>query len=225
MTTPLGRGAARGVWLVATLAVTSALWPASVRADLDAPDFAPFEGSPVTFIRFLGHKVTRDYVIAREVETQVGQPLQLATLEADLQRLENVGLFAETGVVPVAEGDGVGLTFTFREMPAVLPFPSFLYTEENGFSYGAALSAMNLTGRGISLSARAYYRGHHPALGSSVLSLDRWKPPLLRLLRRQARSRRHHERVRREQLGVHPGTRAPGWAGTEGCGSPPLSSR
>ena len=107
----------------------------------------------------MGHKVTRDYVIAREVETQVGEPLRLATLEADLQRLENVGLFAETGVVPVAEGDGVGLTFTFREMPALLPFPSFLYTEENGFSYGAALSAMNLTGRGISLSARAYYGG------------------------------------------------------------------
>jgi outer membrane protein assembly factor BamA len=57
------------------------------------------------------------------------------------------------------DGDGVALTFTFKEMPAILPFPSFLYTEENGFSYGAAVSAMNLTGRGISLSARAYFGG------------------------------------------------------------------
>ena len=46
-----------------------------------------------------------------------------------------------------------------RRCPPFLPFPSFLYTEENGFSYGAALSAMNLTGRGISLSARAYFGG------------------------------------------------------------------
>ena len=44
-------------------------------------------------------------------------------------------------------------------MPPILAFPSFIYTEENGFSYGAALSALNLTGRGMSLSARAYFGG------------------------------------------------------------------
>jgi hypothetical protein len=29
-------------------------------------------------------------------------------------------------------------------MPPILAFPSFIYTEENGFSYGAAVSALNL---------------------------------------------------------------------------------
>jgi len=145
--------------ILAVLVGAGGLWPASALAQVDPATFAPFEDRPVTGIRFDGHEVTRDYVIAREVETRVGEPFRLATLRGDLQRLENLGLFAETGVTPAADGEGVALTFTFREMPAVLPFPSFLYTEENGFSYGAALSAMNLTGRGISLSARAYFGG------------------------------------------------------------------
>jgi outer membrane protein assembly factor BamA len=142
-------------WLLATLWLS----PASLLAQVNAADFAPFEDRPVTAIHFEGHRVTREYVIAREVETKVGEPFRLARLQEDLVRLENVGLFAETDVTAAADGEGVALTFTFKEMPALLPFPSFLYTEENGFSYGAALSAMNLMGRGISLSARAYFGG------------------------------------------------------------------
>jgi outer membrane protein assembly factor BamA len=125
----------------------------------DPSSWAPLEGKPVAAIRFEGTKVTREYVIARELATKVGEPLLGEVLQADLQRLENLGLFAETKVVAEAEGDGVLLTLHFREMPPLVPFPSFLYTEENGFSYGAALSALNLTGRGISLSARAYFGG------------------------------------------------------------------
>ena len=148
------------VWpLVAALIATMGLRPASAGAQVDPATFSPFESRVVTAIGFVGHQATREYVIAREVETKVGEPFRLATLQDDLQRLENLGLFAETGVTPLADGEGVALTFTLREIPPVIPFLSFLYTEENGFSYGAALSAMNLTGRGISLSARAYFGG------------------------------------------------------------------
>lgn len=142
-------------WLLVMLCLS----PAALLAQVDDVAFASFEDRPVTAISLVGHEVTREYVITRELETKVGEPFRLETLQEDLQRLENLGLFAQTGVTPAADGEGVALTFTFREMPAVLPFPSFLYTEENGFSYGAALSAMNLTGRGISLSARAYFGG------------------------------------------------------------------
>jgi outer membrane protein insertion porin family len=145
--------------LLVFLVALCGLLPASALAQVDPAAFAPFEDRPVTAIDFVGRKVTREYVIAREVETKVGEPFRLATLQGDVQRLENVGLFAETEVTAAMDGDGVALTFTFKEMPAILPFPSFLYTEENGFSYGAAVSAMNLTGRGISLSARAYFGG------------------------------------------------------------------
>ena len=149
-------------------------------AQLDTAPSLAFESRPVTRIGIEGRRVTREYVITREIETKVGEPFRLATLEADLQRLENLGLFAETSVVPASDGDGVALTFTFKEMPPIIPFPSFLYTEENGFSYGAALSAMNLTGRGISLSARAYFGGttqrwarlSYPWIGGNHRSFD-----------------------------------------------------
>ena len=119
-------------------------------------------------------------MIAREVETRVGEPFRLATLQEDVTRLENLGLFAEIDAAPRAAGEGVEIEFVFKEMPALIPFPSFLYTEENGFSYGAALSAMNLTGRGISLSARAYFGGttqrwgrlSYPWIGGNHISFD-----------------------------------------------------
>ena len=145
--------------LLVAFSALCVLGPVPAVAQLDTAPFAAFESRPVTRIGIEGRRVTREYVITREIETKVGEPFRLATLEADLQRLENLGLFAETSVVPASDGEGVALTFTFKEMPPIIPFPSFLYTEENGFSYGAAVSAMNLTGRGISLSARAYFGG------------------------------------------------------------------
>jgi outer membrane protein assembly factor BamA len=146
----------------------------------DPAAFAPFENRPVTAIRLEGNHVTRAYVITRELETRGGEAFHHATLEADLQRLENLGLFAEMSVRPEADGDGVSLLLHVREMPAIIALPSFIYTEENGFSYGGALSAMNLTGRGISLSARLYFGGtdqrwarlSYPWITSNHLSVD-----------------------------------------------------
>jgi outer membrane protein assembly factor BamA len=98
-------------------------------------------------------------VITRELDTKVGDPFRLDTLRLDLVRLENLGVFADTKVVPTADGEAVRLGFEFREMPPVIVYPSFSYTEENGFSYGPAVSALNLGGRGIRLSARAFFGG------------------------------------------------------------------
>ena len=161
---------ALGLWLL----------PASLLAQADPAVFAPFEGRPVVAIDLAGNTVTRERIIVRELATRVGEPLRLAQIEADLNRLENLGLFAETRVAPEADGEGVRLKFAFKEMPAILPFPSFIYTEENGFSYGAAVSALNLTGRGISLSARAYFGGttqrwaklSYPWITGNHVSLD-----------------------------------------------------
>jgi outer membrane protein insertion porin family len=175
----------RAVAVVLPLAVapasTAASEPRQAPATAPAPDWQRFEGRRISAIAFSGHRVTRDHVIARELESKAGEPLRAATLEADLTRLENLGIFASTRVVAEADGDdGVFLTLRFHEMPPVLPFPSFVYTEENGFSYGLALSALNLTGRAISLSARAYFGGtdqrwvklSHPWIAGDHVSAD-----------------------------------------------------
>ena len=49
------------------------------------------------------------------------------------------------------------LVFNFKEMPSWFPILSYVYTEENGLSWGLGVSAGNLTGRDLSASARVYF--------------------------------------------------------------------
>ena len=162
------------------IALLLVLVPALAEGQTDPTALAGFEGRPVTAIRIEGNEVTREHVIRRELETRAGGSFHSAVLEADLQRLENLGIFAETSVAAEADGEGVRLTLRVAEAPALLLLPSFIYTEENGFSWGAALSAPNLTGRSVSLSARAYFGGtgqrwakfSHPWIKGNHLSLD-----------------------------------------------------
>jgi hypothetical protein len=49
--------------------------------------------------------------VARLVRACVGEPLRVATLEADVQRLDNLSIFAQIGVEAGADGEGVRLTF------------------------------------------------------------------------------------------------------------------
>jgi outer membrane protein assembly factor BamA len=171
----------RGAALVLALAAAPATARSAAAAPAASASWMGFVGRTLSGIRFVGNEVTRDYVIARELESRAGEPLRTETLEADLTRLENLGVFASTRVLAEADGESaVYLTLRFKEMPPVVPFPSFLYTEENGFSYGAALSALNLTGRAIGVSARLYFGGTeqrwvkltHPWIGGDHVSAD-----------------------------------------------------
>jgi outer membrane protein assembly factor BamA len=123
-----------------------------------SPDLASFAGRSVAAIEITGHKVTKDWVITREIRTRVGDPLDPARVDRDVARLDNLSIFAEIRVDAAAVGkDAVRLVFTFKEMPSWFPVLSYVYTEENGFSWGAGISAGNLTGRDLSVSARVYF--------------------------------------------------------------------
>jgi len=147
---------AAGGWLVAAGLLLN---PALVHAQQNVSPLAPYAGQTVTAIDLDGNKVTKDWVVRREMETKVGQPLVLDTVAEDLQRLENLSVFAQVRVEGSADGEGVRLTLRIREMPPVIPFVGMAYTEENGFSVGPGVSALNLAGRQISLSGRAYFGG------------------------------------------------------------------
>ena len=123
-----------------------------------APGLVPFAGRRVAAIDITGHNVTKDWVITREIRTTVGDPLDLEAVGRDVARLDNLSIFAEIRVdgEPVGD-DAVRLVFTFKEMPSWFPILSYVYTEENGLSWGAGVSAGNLTGRDLSVSARVYF--------------------------------------------------------------------
>jgi outer membrane protein insertion porin family len=117
-----------------------------------------YAGRRVAAIDVVGNGVTKDWVIIREIRTGVGDLLDAERVGEDVARLDNLSIFAEIRVdaVPVGD-DAVRLVYTFKEMPSWFPVLSYVYTEENGFSWGAGLSAGNLTGRDLSVSARVYF--------------------------------------------------------------------
>ena len=133
---------------------------ALVPPDQDFDTLAVFAGREVGTIDFEGLRATKEYIVRREVRTAPGGRLDLALLYEDVTRLENLSIFAEVLVAVSTEGgDRVRVLFKVREMPPVIPVIAFLYTEENGFSIGPGVSSLNLTGRAISLSGRAYVGG------------------------------------------------------------------
>jgi outer membrane protein insertion porin family len=161
----LPRSAGSGRLLLASLALL-ALWlqPLAVGAEdsaAPAPDpLATWRGRSVRSIQLSGNEVTKESVIRREIQTPVGGALDVETLREDVIRLENLSIFAEVRVELEEDGpEGVRVGFVLKESPSWLPIVAFTYTEENGFSIGPGLSALNLTGRGIRLSGKAYFGG------------------------------------------------------------------
>jgi outer membrane protein insertion porin family len=166
----------RRLWLSVGLAVGTA----SASADTPGPGLAVYSGRTVTAIAVEGLRVTREFVARREIRTAVGQPLRPELVEADVQRLDNLSVFAEIAVDPQPDAGGVRLTYRVKEMPSWIAWAGYSYTDQDGFSAGPKLSALNFAGRAISVSAKAYFGGADqyavrflwPWMGGDHLSLD-----------------------------------------------------
>ena len=116
-------------------------------------------GQTVVSIELAGHRITRDAVIHRELRTRVGDPLDLAILRADIQRLENLDIFSSVRVQFVDEQPGLKLIFTVREIPFAIPYFSSNITDEDGWSFGPAIKSVNMMGRDISVAGYALFGG------------------------------------------------------------------
>ncbi len=134
-------------------------------------DLEPLEERPVTAIDIFGFKKTREYVIRREIRQPVGEPLDLSIVKQDVVRLNNLSIFAQVRVAAREEAEGVRLEYQVKESPPVIPYPAVSFTEENGFSIGAGISAANVRGRDIALSGRALFGG---TTNYNVLTIWPW---------------------------------------------------
>jgi outer membrane protein assembly factor BamA len=161
----------------------------SARADAqDVEALRPFHGRNVVAVEIAGHVVTREEVIRRELRTLAGEPLDLVTVAADLRRLDNLAIFAEVHASADEGAGGLRVTFAVKELPSWIPLLALLYTEENGFSAGPGVSFLNLAGRDISMSARAYFGGTEqfwgrlswPWIAADHVSLDAYAAHLER---------------------------------------------
>jgi outer membrane protein assembly factor BamA len=127
--------------------------------ETDLAALAPFAGRVVLEHRIVNPGVTQEIIILRELEQPVGAPFDPALLEADLVRLENLGLFSQVQVRVEERSDGIVLVYEITEMPWIVPYLSFRFNDENGWSIGPAMSSLNLFGRGLALSGRALFGG------------------------------------------------------------------
>lgn len=127
--------------------------------DDEEVDVEAWRGVTVTDITLAGNHVTKDWVIAREILTEVGDPLDPKLVQEDATRLENLAIFGSVIVTAVALDGGVALNYGFTEMPWIIPYPALAYTEENGFSLGLGVTSPNFRGRDVTLSASALFGG------------------------------------------------------------------
>jgi outer membrane protein insertion porin family len=129
---------------------------------LPAPDSSVVaaEGKTVRTISITGNKVTKEYIIARELDLAVGQPFKIETIVADRTRLDNLGIFSFVAITPDSSGaDSVDVEVMVREMPWLIPYPALKVSDQTGFTIGPAVSSMNLLGRDITLSGRVMFGG------------------------------------------------------------------
>ena len=138
---------------VAATAAAVLLGAFPARANFTAVALAPYQGYFVTSVDIVGYKVTKPYVVRREIRIQPGDTFHVEDAQADLTRLENLGIFSSGVCTAVASDSSVALTYTVREMPWIVGFPRFRYTEEDGWSFGAGVASINMLGRGARLSA------------------------------------------------------------------------
>jgi outer membrane protein assembly factor BamA len=161
-------------WL-ALAATLLALVPVTALEEL-----APYAGKTVVRVDLTGNRFTRDFVIRRQLKTRAGQPFRLDDLHQDLVRLENLDLFSSVKVKAQPLTDGVALTLYLREIPPVVPYLTYDVTDEDGWSYGPAVKAVNLFGRDLYAAGFALFGGkdifqldlNDPWIAGDHLSLD-----------------------------------------------------
>ncbi|HXV12756.1 MAG TPA: BamA/TamA family outer membrane protein [Candidatus Krumholzibacteria bacterium] len=136
----------------AALLPALAFSPEPARANFTAASLTPYDGFFVTRVDVEGCKVTKEYIVHREIRIQPGDTFRVADAQADLTRLENLGIFSSGEIVAAATDSSVALTYRVREMPWIVPFPRVRYTEQDGWSFGAGVSSVNMHGRATRLS-------------------------------------------------------------------------
>src|SRR5574341_1702791 len=85
----------------------------------------------ITKISISGNRRTKSKVILREMKTQVGDTLDLAMLQADQQRIFNLGLFNRVEVDSLQRPDGVHVLIGVTERLYFFPFPIFFLNERD----------------------------------------------------------------------------------------------
>ncbi len=114
-----------------------------------------------------GNRRTKPHIILREMQSQVGAPVDPEVLARDRKRLLNLGIFGRVEIQGYQAASGVEIVVTVAESWFLYPYPIiFLNDREwkwNKLSYGAGLLHLNFRGRNETISASGW-AGYNPSV-------------------------------------------------------------
>jgi outer membrane protein assembly factor BamA len=139
-------------------------WAQSNTEAVDSSRSEMISTPPVAKIFLAGNRHTKTQVILREMKTQVGDTINLGTLQADQKRILNLGLFNRVEIDTLHEAGGVHLLIGVTERLYLFPFPIFFINEKDWSkaSYGAGIVHTNFRGRN-EIAAISGWAGYNPA--------------------------------------------------------------
>jgi len=102
----------------------------------------------VTDIQIEGNRITKEYIIRREIHHPVGVPFDSLIAKEDRNRIDNLEIFSDVQYFLVTNEEGSStLIYSVVEAWRIFPVPILYYEEETGWSYGAAVMIKNFRGR------------------------------------------------------------------------------
>ena len=146
-------------FILLLLGVAQAAWTQS--DNIGAPASPPL---PIAKILISGNRHTKPLIIQREMKTQIGDTIDIATLQADQKRILNLGLFNRVELDTLHSPEGVHLLIGVTERLYLFPFPIFFINEKDWgkASYGAGIVHTNFRGRN-EIAALSGWAGYNPA--------------------------------------------------------------
>ena len=145
--------------IIPLLGAVTAAWAQS--DSTGAQNISPL---PITKILISGNRHTKPQIIQREMKTQIGDTIDVATLQADQKRILNLGLFNRVELDTLHSAEGVHLLIGVTERLYLFPFPIFFINEKDWSkaSYGAGVVHTNFRGR-REIVALSGWAGYNPA--------------------------------------------------------------
>jgi outer membrane protein assembly factor BamA len=117
------------------------------------------EDEKVNYIKLVGNKKTKDYIILREMLIKIGDAVDSSKIEIDRKRIENLGIFNRVEISRFEDTLLVEVT----EQWYILPIFYFDVKEHNfnKLSYGGGITWLNFRGRNEQLTFAGLF-GYNP---------------------------------------------------------------
>ncbi len=149
-------------------AIALGAFPAAIAARSEAPCPREMQGDTIASIAFTGLRHTRESVVQRQLQHRVGQSFTCQTWEKEKNRLSDLDVFADIDLQIDRDSNGLALLYRFKELPPYVPYASLAKTDQDGFSAGPAVAALNLFGTGAHLELASRFGGTTEVYASLV---------------------------------------------------------